>query len=116
MADYLVKATAYEGMIRAYAVCSTETVEEARKRQDTWATATAAMGRTLTITAMMGAMLKGDDSLTVKIEGGGPIGAIVTDGNAHGDVRGYVVQPHVDFDLNAKVNWMSHGQLALKVT
>src|SRR5699024_5519367 len=100
MGDYLVKATAFDGHIRAYAVQSTDTVEEARKRQDSWATTTAALGRTLTITSMMGAMLKGDDSLTVKVEANGPIGAIVADGNADGEVRGYVTNPHVHFDLN----------------
>lgn len=100
MNDYLIKATTYDGMVRAYAATSTRVVEEARKRQDTWATASAALGRTLTITALMGAMFKGEDSLTVKIEGGGPIGAIVADGNAKGEVRGYVTNPHVDFDLN----------------
>lgn len=102
MKDYLVKATLYDGLVRAYAIKSTQTVEEARKRQDTWATASAALGRSLTITAMMGAMLKGDDILTVKVEGNGPLGAIVIDGNALGEVRGYVSQPHVDFDLNEK--------------
>ncbi|WP_047980737.1 Hsp33 family molecular chaperone HslO [Ornithinibacillus contaminans] len=102
MSDYLIKATTYDGMVRAYAIRSTETVEEARRRQDTWATASAAMGRTITISTMMGAMLKGNDSLTVKVEGGGPIGAIVVDANAKGEVRGYVTNPHVDFDLNAK--------------
>ncbi|RLL41666.1 Hsp33 family molecular chaperone HslO [Oceanobacillus piezotolerans] len=102
MKDYLIKATTYNGMIRAYAATSTELVEEARRRQDTWATASAALGRTLTITTMMGAMLKGNDSITVKVEGDGPIGAIVTDGNAKGHVRGYVINPHVDFDLNEK--------------
>ncbi|SHG40341.1 Hsp33 family molecular chaperone HslO [Ornithinibacillus halophilus] len=102
MSDYLIKATTYEGKVRAYAVRSTETVEEARRRQDTWATTTAAMGRTLTITAMMGAMLKGEDTLTVKVEGGGPIGAIVADGNSKGEVRSYVTNPHVDFELNSK--------------
>jgi len=102
MNDYLVKATAYNGKVRAYAITSTETVEEGRRRHDTWATTTAALGRTLTISAMMGAMLKDDNSLTVKVEGGGPIGAIIVDGNAKGEVRGYVVNPHVDFDLNTK--------------
>lgn len=102
MKDYLVKATTYNGMVRAYAATSTNTVEEARRRQDTWATASAALGRTVTITVMMGAMMKGDDSLTVKVEGGGPIGAIVADGNPQGKVRGYVSNPHVDFDLNVK--------------
>src|SRR5690625_4213516 len=102
MKDHLIKATIYDGMVRAYTIVSTETVEEARRRHDTWATATAAMGRTITITAMMGALLKDDQSLTVKVEGGGPIGAIIVDGNAKGEVRGYVVNPHVDFDLNTK--------------
>lgn len=100
--DYLIKATTYNGMIRAYAISSTETVEEARRRQDTWATASAALGRTVTVTAMMGAMLKGDDSVTVKVMGNGPMGAIVADGDAKGHVRGYVTNPHVDFDLNEK--------------
>lgn len=98
--DYLVKSTAYEGMVRAYAVTTTNTVAEAQSRQDTWATASAALGRTLTVSAMMGAMYKGDDSLTVKVEGNGPIGAIITDANAKGEVRGYVSNPHVHFDLN----------------
>jgi molecular chaperone Hsp33 len=102
MSDYLIKATTFGGMVRAYAIRSTNMVEEARRRQDTWATASAAMGRTMTITAMMGAMMKGDDSLTVKVEGGGPIGSIIADANAKGEVRAYVTNPHVDFDLNEK--------------
>jgi molecular chaperone Hsp33 len=102
MSDYLIKATTFNGMVRAYAIRSTETVEEARRRQDTWPTASAAMGRTITIATMMGAMLKGNDSIMVKVEGGGPIGAIVADANARGEVRGYVTNPHVDFDLNDK--------------
>ena len=100
MEDYLVKATTHDGMIRAYAISSTRLVEEARRRQDSWATTTAALGRTLTITTMMGAMLKGENTLTVKVEGDGPIGAIVAYGNAKGEVRGYVSNPHVDFELN----------------
>lgn len=102
MSDYLVKAIAFNGQVRAYAICSTDTVEEARRRQDTWATASAALGRTITITAMMGAMLKGEDSNMIKIQGNGPLGAIIADGNAKGHVRGYVTNPHVDFDLNEK--------------
>lgn len=53
----------------------------------------------------MGAMLKGDDKLTIKIDGGGPIGTILVDSNAKGEVRGYVTNPHVHFDLN------QHGKL-----
>ncbi|ARI75436.1 Hsp33 family molecular chaperone HslO [Halobacillus mangrovi] len=100
MADYLVRAMAFDGQVRAYAVQSTDTVEEARRRQDTWATTSAALGRTLTISAMMGAMLKGDDKITLKVEGDGPAGAIIADANSKGEVRGYIKNPHVDFDLN----------------
>ncbi|MCA0985614.1 Hsp33 family molecular chaperone HslO [Halobacillus yeomjeoni] len=100
MSDYLVRAMAYDGQVRAYAVQSTDTVEESRRRQDTWATTSAALGRTLTISAMMGAMLKGDDKITIKIEGDGPAGALIADANSKGEVRGYIKNPHVDFDLN----------------
>ncbi|ELK48366.1 Hsp33 family molecular chaperone HslO [Halobacillus sp. ACCC02827] len=102
MSDYLVRAIAFDGQVRAFAVKSTDTVEEARRRQDTWATTSAALGRTLTVSSMMGAMLKGEDKLTVKVEGDGPAGPIVADANAKGEVRGYIKNPHVDFDLNEK--------------
>ncbi|MBU5266119.1 Hsp33 family molecular chaperone HslO [Virgibacillus proomii] len=102
MKDFIIKATAYNDKVRAYAALSTHTVEEARRRHDTWATASAALGRTLTITAMMGAMLKGEDTITAKVIGNGPIGAIIADANAKGQVRGYVTNPHVDFELNSQ--------------
>jgi len=102
MTDYLIKATAYDGAVRAYAARTTYAVEEARRRQDTWATASAALGRTMTIAAMMGSMLKGEQILTAKVEGGGPIGAVIVDSNAYGHVRGYVKNPHVDFELNTQ--------------
>ena len=77
--DYLVKALAYDGKVRAYAANTTDTINEAQRRHHTWPTASAAIGRTMTATVMMGAMLKGENKLTVKIEGGGPIGAIIAD-------------------------------------
>ncbi|WML41904.1 Hsp33 family molecular chaperone HslO [Neobacillus sp. OS1-2] len=98
MKDYLVKALAYDGNVRAYAVRTTETVSEAQRRHQTWRTASAALGRTMTAGLMMGAMLKGEDKLTIKINGGGPIGPIVVDSNAKGEVRGYVTNPEVDFE------------------
>jgi molecular chaperone Hsp33 len=100
MSDYLVKALAYNGQVRAYAVRTTETVSEAQRRHQTWPTASAALGRAMTAGVMMGAMLKGDSKLTIKVEGGGPIGTILVDSNAKGEVRGYVTNPHVHFDLN----------------
>jgi molecular chaperone Hsp33 len=102
MSDYIVKALGYEGEVRAYAIRSTETVKEAQRRHDTWATASAALGRTLTASAMMGTMLKDNDRITVKIEGDGPIRLILVDASANGKVRGYVANPHVHFDLNEK--------------
>ncbi|KAB8126411.1 Hsp33 family molecular chaperone HslO [Gracilibacillus oryzae] len=102
MSDYLLKATAFDGEVRVYAIRSTDTVEEARRRQDTWATTSAALGRTITITAVLGAMLKDDAKLTVKLEGNGPVGAVIADANAKGEVRGYVINPHVDFESNAQ--------------
>ena len=108
MNDYLVKALAFDGTIRAYAVRSTETVAEAQQRHDIWPTATAALGRAMTAAVMMGAMVKGEDKLTLKIEGNGPIGAMLIDANGHGEVRGYVANPHTDFELN------EHGKLDVK--
>ncbi len=100
MRDYLVKALGFNGQVRAYAVSTTETIGEAQKRHYTWPTASAALGRAMTAGVMMGAMLKGDEKLTIKIEGGGPIGVILVDSNAKGEVRGYVTNPQTHFDLN----------------
>jgi molecular chaperone Hsp33 len=108
MSDYLVKALAHDGQIRAYAVRSTQIVSEAQRRHQTWRTASAALGRSLTAGVMMGAMLKGEDKLTIKIDGGGPIGVILVDSNAKGDVRGYVSNPQVDFEAN------EHGKLDVR--
>ncbi|MFT8320015.1 MAG: Hsp33 family molecular chaperone HslO [Bacillus sp. (in: firmicutes)] len=108
MGDYLVKALAFNDQVRAYAVKSTDIVAEAQRRHYTWPTASAALGRSLTAAAMLGAMLKGDEKLTVKIDGGGPIGLILVDGNAKGEVRGYVTNPQTHFDLN------EHGKLDVK--
>jgi molecular chaperone Hsp33 len=108
MKDYLVKALAYDGNIRAFAVRTTVLVSEAQRRHQTWRTASAALGRTLTAGVMMGAMLKGEDKLTIKINGGGPLGPIVVDSNAKGEVRGYVTNPEVDFESN------EHGKLDVR--
>lgn len=100
MNDYLVRAIGFNGQVRAFAVRTTETVGEAQRRHNTWPTASAALGRSMTAAVMMGAMLKGDDKLTVKIEGNGPIGPMIIDADANGHVRGYVTNGQVHFDLN----------------
>lgn len=101
MTDYLVRATAFAGKVRAFAVNTKGIVEEMRSRHDTTPTATAALGRTAAAGVMMGVMLKGEEKLTIQVKGDGPIGQIVVDSNAYGEVRGYVDNPHVDLPLNA---------------
>ena len=100
MKDYMVRALGYNDQVRAYAVNTTATVQEAQSRHYTWPTASAALGRTMTAGVMMGAMLKGDNSITIKIEGNGPLGPILVDSNAKGEVRGYVTNPQTHLDLN----------------
>lgn len=102
MSDYLVKALAYEGQVRAFAVRSTETVGEAQRRHHTWPVASAALGRAMSAGVMMGAMVKGEDKITIKIEGNGPLGPLLVDSNAKGEVRGYVTHPQVHFESNAQ--------------
>lgn len=101
MSDYLVKSVVDNGQFRAYAVDATELVREAQSRHDTWSAASAALGRSLVATLMLSSsVLKGDDTLTVRINGGGPVGGIVVDGNANGTVKGYLQNPHVNLPLN----------------
>lgn len=100
--DRLIRGIAMGGKVRAFAVRTTQLVEELRRRHDTYPTATAAMGRTVTAAAMMGAMLKGEDKLTVQVKGDGPIGQIIADANAKGEVRGYVKNPHVHLPSNSQ--------------
>ncbi|AIQ50153.1 Hsp33 family molecular chaperone HslO [Paenibacillus sp. FSL R7-0331] len=99
--DRLVRGTALHGRVRAFAVRTTELVDELRRRHDTYPTATAALGRTATAAAMMGAMLKGEEKLTVMVKGNGPIGQITAESNARGEVRGYVSNPHVHLPSNS---------------
>ena len=93
--DYLAKSLAFNGEIRIYAARTTELVNKANKIVAAYPTAAAAIGRTLTATVIMGSMLKGHETVTVRINGGGPIGPIIADANAHGKVRGYASNPHV---------------------
>ncbi|MBO8137332.1 MAG: Hsp33 family molecular chaperone HslO [Desulfotomaculum sp.] len=95
MEDYLIKAIGEEEQFRVYACVTTNVVEEARRRHNTWPIATSALGRTMTAALLMGANLKGDDLLTIRVLGNGPLGAIVVTADAHGSVRGYVQNPQV---------------------
>lgn len=102
MEDYLIRGTALNNKVRCFAVRTTAAVEEARKRHDLYPTATAALGRTMTAGIMMGAMLKGSEKLTIQVKGDGPIGSIVVDANADGEVRGYVDEPHTHLPSNSQ--------------
>ena len=107
MKDYVIRATAGDGQIRAFVATTRNMVEEARNLHKTSKVATAALGRTLTATSMMGLMMKNDgDKITVIIKGGGPIGSILATANAKGIVKGYVDNPDVvveDYE-NGKLN------------
>lgn len=94
--DYIVRATAAGGQIRAFAATTRELVEEARSCHGTSPVATAALGRLLTAGAMMGSMMKNDtDVLTLQINGDGPLGGITVTADSRGDVKGYVQNPDV---------------------
>ena len=102
MSDYIIRATAAEGQIRAFAATTRELTEYARQAHNTSPVATAALGRLLTAGAMMGVMMKGaDDILTIKIEGDGPIGGITVTADSQGHVKGYVENPDVLLPENA---------------
>ncbi len=103
MEDYILRATAGDLQIRAFAAVTRETVEYARAAHNTSPVATAALGRLLTAGAMMGAMMKGDrDILTLKIDGDGPIGGITVTADSRARVKGYVQNPEVLIHANAK--------------
>lgn len=96
MADYMVRATVAGERVRALATVTTEMVEDARIRHTTSATATAALGRTLTAAALLSAGLKEGQVVTLRVLGDGPAGGIITQADAGGRVRGYVMNPQAD--------------------
>lgn len=94
--DYIVRATAAGGQIRAFAATTRGLVEEARGHHGTSPVATAALGRLLTAGVMMGSMMKNDtDVLTLQISGDGPLGGITVTADSQGNVKGYVQDPDV---------------------
>lgn len=103
MEDYIIRATAADNQLRAFAIYSRNLVEEARRRHNTSPVATAALGRLMSVAAMMGVMMKGDDDLlTIKVEGDGPIGGIMVTADSKAGVKGYVGNPDVMLPPNSK--------------
>ncbi len=103
MSDYIVNAITSDGAIRVIAADTTQLCNEAQRIHKTFPTASAALGRTLTAASIMGSMLKAeDDSVSIQLNGGGPIGRVIAIGNGNGVVRGYVDKPYIDLPLNSK--------------
>ena len=100
MSDKILRAIARNAGIQISAASTTGIVERAREIHNTTPLATAALGRTLTITSIMGSQLKVEDgSVTVQIKGNGPLGTIVCVGESDGCVRGYLQNPAADLPL-----------------
>ncbi len=97
--DELLIGTMLEGKARWVAVRTTDTVEEARRRHGMSPVATAALGRLMTGTLILASSLKGDESITLRLLGNGPLKGVVAVGDAQGKVRGYVQEPLVDLPL-----------------
>ena len=97
MGDYIIRATAANDSIRAFAATTRETVQKARELHNTTPVASAALGRLLTAGAMMGIMLKGEkDLVTIQIKGDGLLEGEIVTADSKGRVKGYVFNPNVD--------------------
>lgn len=99
--DHIVRGTAADGMIRAFAINSRQTVQEIRDRHHTTPVATAALGRLITGAQMMGTMFKNADELiTLMVQGDGPLGSMTVTANTHGQAKGFAAYPDVWLPLN----------------
>ena len=97
MGDYIIRATAANDSIRAFAATTRETVQKARELHNTTPVASAALGRLLTAGAMMGIMLKGEkDLVTIQIKGDGPLEGEIVTADSKCRVKGYVFNPNED--------------------
>ena len=116
MNDYMIRATAADGQIRAFAATTKEMVETAKNAHNTSPIATAALGRLMTAAAMMGSDLKGEgELLTLRIEGDGPIGGLLVTADGKGDVKGYAFNPDVMLPPNAQGKLDVGGSLGLGI-
>lgn len=107
MADYLLKSIAFDDQVRIFACVTTDTINYIGKKMGYYPSALDAVGRVLSMGVMMGSMLKLDETITIRVEGNGPIGKIIVDADAHGHVRAYADNPRCHFEysdnrLNAK--------------
>ena len=116
MSDYIVRATAADSQIRAFAITSKEMVEEARRDHNTSPVITAALGRLLSGAAMMGTMMKGEkDLLTVQVQCSGPAKGLTVTANSKGEVKGFPMVSEVELPPNAQGKLDVRGALGLGV-
>lgn len=107
--DYLIRGIINSKNCRVFACDTTELVEKARVKHDLWPTASAALGRLLSVSLMMGRMNKNNEKMTITVNGGGPIGTMMTVTNGDGHIKGFVGEPHVHYTYN------DSGKLAVGV-
>ena len=100
MKNILIKALAYKEQVRIFIVNSTDALNEAIRRHDAWPSAASCLGKIITMGLFLGANLKGDEAVTVKYNCNGPIGSVIVDANANGEVRGYPEHNHINFVNN----------------
>lgn len=100
MKDYLVRGLVNSKNCRVFACKTTNLVDEARKHHNLWPTASAAIGRIMSATLMMAKMNKNQEKMTVVINGGGPIGTMMTVTNGDGNIKGFVANPEVHYTYN----------------
>lgn len=118
MSDLVVRALAYHQSVRVYAVSTKDILNIIGDKMSYYPSALDAMGRILSMGAMMGAMLKKEETVTIKVEGDGPIGKIIVDADAYGHMRGYASNPHCHFEyidnrLNVKQTIGSTGFISV---
>lgn len=118
MSDVLIKALGYNKCVRIYVVTTTDALNHIGDKMQYFPSALDALGRILSMGAMMGGCLKMDETVTIKVEGNGPIGRIMVDADAHGNIRGYSENPHCHFEnnnqtLNAKATIGDQGTITV---
>jgi molecular chaperone Hsp33 len=102
LGDHIVRGTAADGQVRAFAVTARASVQELHERHQTSPVVSAALGRLLMAGMMMGAMSKNDDELiTIVVRGEGPVGGLTVTANNHGQAKGFANHPHVWLPLNS---------------
>ncbi|WP_028042989.1 Hsp33 family molecular chaperone HslO [Candidatus Stoquefichus massiliensis] len=100
MKDYLVRGIVQSKNCRVFACQTTQLLEDARLKHGLWPTASAALGRMMSATLMMGAMNKNHEKMTVTINGGGPIGTMLATTNSDGKIKAFVANPEVHYTYN----------------